>query len=522
MPAPIRLLMACTLGAFAGAAALGACRLTGPNEEGACEAFACEAGAESATEDVTNSPDVISDARVDGDAALACGDADVMLPTMRCRADITGIVAHPSVMAADALGNIYVGSDMVTTKAIGFSIRKFDANCKREWELFSTAANDCGGVGVRGIAFDASGNAIIYGQLGNCSSLTFASHVFSGISVFVTKLSPTGAHLWSKQFDGEAGARALAVDPLSGRILITGRFLDRIDFGGGELVRDPGACAHDDAFVTLLDSAGGHVFSKRFEAGDCACPPANGCLLDPLAAAFSPKGEPTFGAQLRGTLDLGGGKVGSALTNTTGLLARFDATGTHTFSRAWGSAGVGSIDRLRYDGDGNLFVVGLAGGGAAIDFGSGVTISNDDGAMAWLAHLDPTLAPKWARIHGSFQNPGGFGSHTSPGGVGLDRCGSPIMMGTLGNRVDLGDGPVTPSPLQPAGYMAKYSRTRSFLDKRLFQDDAPNFDAGVVALHVLGTTDVWGGVALTGEATNTRPDFGDGKVGRFFLVRFNP
>src|SRR5262249_61230084 len=78
-------------------------------------------------------------------------------------------------------------------------------------------------------------------------------------NIFVTMLSGSGTHLWSKGFGSLDGAnnfgKGIAVDA-SGNVVVTGYFQGTIDFGGGSLVSPDGGVAN---VVAEYSSTGGHI-----------------------------------------------------------------------------------------------------------------------------------------------------------------------------------------------------------------------------------------------------------------------
>ena len=99
-----------------------------------------------------------------------------------------------------------------------------------------------GGVG-EGVAADSSGNVVFTGHFR--MSTDFGGGLLPGGgagSVFVTKYSPAGTHLWSQGFgdpNGDYGT-AVAVDG-SGDAIVTGVFDSTVDFGTGPLRSAGGA-----------------------------------------------------------------------------------------------------------------------------------------------------------------------------------------------------------------------------------------------------------------------------------------
>ena len=141
-------------------------------------------------------------------------------------------------------------------------VAKFSAAGAYLWgKRFGDASNQV----PRGMAVDGSGNVVIVGTiLGTidfgCGLLTSAG----ARDVFVAKLSPAGACLWSKRFGDAADqtGRGAAFDP-AGNLYVVGDFGGTIDFGGGVLTTVGGT----NMFVAKFDAAGGHLWSKRYGTG---------------------------------------------------------------------------------------------------------------------------------------------------------------------------------------------------------------------------------------------------------------
>src|SRR4030095_16523283 len=77
------------------------------------------------------------------------------------------------------------------------------------------------------VAVDASGNVAVTGSFQNSIDFGGGPITASGTSpsIFVVKLSATGAHLWSKGMGGTGAdyGRGIAFDP-SGNVVVTGSF----------------------------------------------------------------------------------------------------------------------------------------------------------------------------------------------------------------------------------------------------------------------------------------------------------
>jgi hypothetical protein len=111
---------------------------------------------------------------------------------------------------------------------------------------------------VNELAVDNQGNVLVTGSFSGTVNFG-GSHMTtpSASDIFMLKLSPGGAHLWSKQL-GDSNQQiewqvgyGIAADP-SGNVLLTGNFGGAIDFGGGAEIFTGDAAFTHDAFVAKL------------------------------------------------------------------------------------------------------------------------------------------------------------------------------------------------------------------------------------------------------------------------------
>jgi hypothetical protein len=104
------------------------------------------------------------------------------------------------------------------------------------------------------LAMDGSGNVVVTGTFQNTvdfggGGLTAADVGFG--DAYVAKFSGNdGSHLWSKRFGGTGGDSGvgIAVDSISGNVVVTGSFQFTADFGGAMLVSQ----GSDDIFLLKL------------------------------------------------------------------------------------------------------------------------------------------------------------------------------------------------------------------------------------------------------------------------------
>jgi hypothetical protein len=97
----------------------------------------------------------------------------------------------------------------------------------------------------------------------------------AGTGLYVAKLDPSGACLWSKDA-GNAGnqfGKTIAVDG-AGNVLVTGYFTGSLSFGEGSIANAGNA----DFFLVKFDPTGGYVWSQR--GGGATDDVGNGVALD--------------------------------------------------------------------------------------------------------------------------------------------------------------------------------------------------------------------------------------------------
>ncbi len=180
---------------------------------------------------------------------------------------------------------------------------------------------------------------------------------------FVATFDADSAHVWSKRFGDPNATRAsgLACDA-NGDVIVGGTLDGTVDFGGGPLATAGG----NDVFVTRLDAAGNHVWSKRFGSfGSQAA----------LDLALGPTGVIHVVGRFGGSLDFGGGALVGAGSDD-GFVAGLDGAGQHLSSRRFGDACSQFAREVATDANGNVAIAGeLQGPGATIDLGNGPLVS---------------------------------------------------------------------------------------------------------------------------------------------------
>jgi hypothetical protein len=225
-------------------------------------------------------------------------------------ADLMGNV----IVAGRAEGNIDFGGGPLTGfGAIDAVVAKLDPAGNHLWsKRFGSSGGDVG----RDVAVGPGGVVWLTGDA--FGTIDFGGDPLAG-GIFLTKLDPQGAHLWSATFGLGYGV-ALAVDA-AGAVIVTGYFQDQLDFGGGLLY----SAGSNDVFVAKLDAQGAHLWSKRF--GDAS----NQAALD---VAVDASGNVILAASYDGAPDFGGGPL--ALTRSGLALVKLAPHGTHLASTGFG------------------------------------------------------------------------------------------------------------------------------------------------------------------------------------------
>ena len=284
--------------------------------------------------------------------------------------------------------------------------------------LWSRRFGDAGAQQALAAATDGAGNVLVAGSMTGTVDFGGGNLASAGAEdLFVVKLDPAGAHLWSRRFGGAAQelARGVATDP-SGGVFLVGEAASLVDFGGGPLPGGGGS----DVVVAKLDPDGAHVWSKRF--GDAANQAA-------VAAAAATDGSVIVTGTLAGTADFGGGPLLGAGQGDV-FLARFDAAGAHVWSKRFGDANPQTSFDVACDAAGNVLLTGELSGAA--DFGGGALISAGS-TDAFVAKFDPAGGHLWSKRFGDAAAQRGRG-------VAADPFGNVLVTGAIAGATDLGGG----------------------------------------------------------------------------------
>jgi hypothetical protein len=329
-----------------------------------------------------------------------------------------------SAVSTDDAGNVYMigryggvvnfgGGNLTSAGSWDMFVVKFNSAGVHQW------SRSFGGVYdefCNALAVDGTGNVHITGEFP--VTIDFGGGVLTsagGNDVFLAKLNSPGSHLWSKRFGDSSYqyAHGVAVDG-SGDVCVTGEFLGSINFGGSDLA----SAGIHDIYLARLDGSGAHLWSKRF--GD----PANQLGQ---SVSFDGYGNAYFAGHITGSADFGGGLLTSA-GSYDAVVAKFDAAGTHQWSRRVGDGSYQYVTAMSVSPLGDVFLAGHFAG--TMDFGGG-PLTSSGASDAFLAKLATSGAHRWSQRFGDANN-------QIPHGVALRSAGGAHMVGEFEGSINFG------------------------------------------------------------------------------------
>jgi hypothetical protein len=294
---------------------------------------------------------------------------------------------------ADPQGNIFVSGNMNAPINFGggsltpvggddMFVVKLDPTGAHLWsKSFGSGGTD----NVRGLAVDAQGNVFIVGTVSGSISFGGIPVPHNKGTIFIAKFDPNGQHIWSKSFVGASGISNMdATVDGSGNVILSTTLGGSIDLGMG-----PTTIANEALLVAKLDLNGNLVYGKLFEASKCC-----GALRSVVAGA--PDGSVGFAGSFTGFMTLGATTLMSAQEDI--FVAKLSPTG----EVAWATQGIAGpasdVDGIAVGPDGG-FVISGSFEAATLVFGPHeiAGYSNDD---AFVAKFDANGSYLWGRAFG--------------------------------------------------------------------------------------------------------------------------
>ena len=392
-------------------------------------------------------------------------------------------------VATDASGNVFItglfagtanfgGANLVSGGGDDIYLAKYDANGVHQWsKRFGGTTTDVG----FNVAADPSGNVVVTGNFQGVVNFGGGALMSAGDNdIFVAKFDASGAHLWSKRFGSSAAEQGYGITvDASGNVIIIGTFQNSVNFGGGFLV----SAGFSDMYLAKFDANGTHLWSKRFgstsqDIGRVAATDASGNVI--MIGYYA------------NTVDFGGGPLASAGGGDV-IVAKYDASGAHQWSKRFGGVAGDAGDDVAVDASGNIVVTGFFGD--TVDFGGG-PLASAGGIDIFLAKYDASGAHQWSQRFGDASSQEG-------NGVEVDASGGVVLIGQFVGTTDFGGG-----NLVSAGdndiFVARYDSDGVHKWSRRFGFGSYDLGADVVV-------DPSGGIIITGPFIGT-VDFGGGNL----------
>jgi Beta-propeller repeat len=432
------------------------------------------------------------------ETGIDCGGSCKPCPGTHVRSANYGSASsdHGEAVAVDTAGNAFMAGRFSGTINFGCGDMTSGGGVKSDvYVVKVSSAGICqwsiqvgspdGGDGDSGVALDldTAGNPVIGSNFYTTSNFLGNSRTSAGLAdMFVMKLSgSTGAFTWLRNYGSTGIDRVLGLDvDGSNNVYFTGAFAGSVNFGGGALT----SAGAGDVAVVKLNSAGTHVWSKRF--GGTGADVGYGVSADALGNVY-------LGGQFAGAVNFGNQTL-TSVGLLDGFLLKLNATGTTTaYSKQFGGTSDDLVRDVAADSTGRIVIAGRFK--TSVDLGGGVV--NAAGIHAFAAAYSNTGAYLWGKTVG--------GSAASQAiAVTRDNAGNAAIVGYFSGAANFGAGTVNSaggddifilrySLAGGTSWVARYGGTGSE------QALAARFGGGILVLagRLNGTAN-FGGSPLTG------------------------
>jgi len=289
-------------------------------------------------------------------------------------------LVRPQALHVDSDGNLVVagfvysdvdfGGGLIDAMETDLFLVGLDSAGTYRWHYTITFA--WGNQTPRDVAVDTAGRTFVAGSYQNEVDFADGDRVCSGTEcTFVVSVDAAGAHRWTFTTAGSSGSKSvgngLAVDPVTGDLVIAGTFEGTEDFGGGAR----SSAGSGDAFFLRLDADGNHLWDRTL----------GGTSRDSAGGIAIPSDGSIFATGAHRDSDLGSGSISTGL-----YLLALKPDGNYLWDRSYDVST--SNEDILVDADGGLILVGRATG--SIDFGAGLR-----SAGLFTLGLDPLGAYRW-------------------------------------------------------------------------------------------------------------------------------
>lgn len=322
--------------------------------------------------------------------------------------------------------------------------------------------------------------------------LVIMAMVLTGMPVLGVIAAPSagaetpGQLAWARGVGGpdQDGAIDVATDA-GGNVYVVGGFMNTAVFGKGQATETTLAGTGNlDVFLASFDGSGQLRWARR--AGGAGLDTASGVAVDGdgnvvITGQVGPSG--TFGA----------GEPNQTTLTSTGMntyVASYDPSGALRWAKGFGSGQSGGVAA---DEAGNVFFGGSFTGSMTL----GVTTLASAGANdAFVASLDPSGAPRWARRAGGTSN-------DISSKVAVDAAGNVVVGGNFAGSATFGPGEANQTTLTSAGlddaFVASFGPSGDLAWVRRFGGTLT--ERGTVAVAVDAAGNVAAGGVFQGTAS---------------------
>jgi hypothetical protein len=260
------------------------------------------------------------------------------------------------------------------------------------------------------------------------------SHTSNGsFDCFLTRLTPSGAYVWTQTWGGTAQdqANAVAIDKIN-NTYVTGSFQSAVNFDPSSATDEKTSVGGSDVFLTRRDSSGAYSWTLTWggSGADVGNALAGGKLYGEAWVTGSFSGiadfDPTAGVDNRTSNEY-----------SDIFLCGFNQSGTRYFTATWGGTSYDDGLAVTYRTDDTVYVTGDFRDTVDFDPGPGTQTFTANGVTdAFLSAYTWNGEYQWAQAWGGTGNDIGLGISC------LDVLPKPIVVGGLFmNTVDFNPGP---------------------------------------------------------------------------------
>jgi hypothetical protein len=347
-----------------------------------------------------------------------------------------GTKQYPNGMAVNSLGNLFLGGSYFFTLKFGTPAAAMTAVGSDD--LYAASFSNVGatfwaksyGDGnqfqqFNRLAVDTLGQPVMTGWLNGSANFGGGALNGNNVDIVVAKLDKNGGHLWSKDYGNGSnqGGHSVAVDA-NGNVIVVGYNNGSVNFGG--VASGPGGSS---IFLLKLDQNGNTVWVKSFASTQNELR-AHRVAVDGVGNIYIAGGK-------LGTINFGGGNlpttVGAGIYDA--YVAKFDANGTHVWSKNYGDGQEQWVSDIAVDAAGNVIATGSFMG--AINFGGGAMNSLGGTEFGGDVFVTKLSAANGTQL---FAARYGDASQQEPKSVTLDPSGNVIVCGLFQGSINFGNG----------------------------------------------------------------------------------